>query len=139
MKKIYFIIFAVLFSACANTEVVKAEVEYGKLPPNVNKGTRTAVVKVSLDKKGMPYIDTDPVVVKEGQRVVWVGPTDMSIKFHAETLFGKEGLSTRDAVINLKIPKQNKWSDNERFKKYKYDVVVGDKVLDPIFIVRRGF
>ncbi|MFL0804062.1 MAG: hypothetical protein K6L81_10095 [Agarilytica sp.] len=136
MKKIICCILIVLVSACANTEK-REDVKRS----SVNKGTDTAVVRVSLDKKGMPYIDIDPVVIKEGQRIVWAGPTTMEIVIQEGQLLTGDDLSTDDAVINLKTPVLSKkvWLESERYKKFKYDVRVGDVVLDPIIIIRRSF
>ncbi len=134
MKNIIYIVLLAVISACAIAEKPNPIKDL-----TVNRGTNTAVVKVSIDENGMPSIDTDPLVIKEGQRVVWVGPSEMSIKFPGKTPFSKGKLPTRDAVINMKVPKQKKWAKSEEYKKFKYDVVVGDKVLDPVFILRRGF
>ncbi len=132
--RFFLIVFcSLLFWGCSSTEIGKAH------DLSVNKGTNTAVVKVLLDADGMPVVDTDPVVIEEGQRVVWVGPTDMAVRFGKKNPFGKEKLSTRDAVINVKVPKSKSWGKDEQYKTFKYDVLVGDQVLDPIFIVRRSF
>ncbi len=141
MKKIMYLVLFVAVSACATAEVNRAGKENSRpvKEVSVNKGTNTAVVKVSLDENGIPSIDTDPVIVKEGQRVVWVGPAEMTIKFPKGTPFSKSKLPTRDAVINMKIPKQKKWAKDEEFKEFKYDVIVGKHILDPVFIVKTGF
>lgn len=134
MKRLMYLGLLVIVSACAVAEKVDPLKEL-----SVNRGTNTAVIKVSLGDDGMPSIDTDPLVIKEGQRVVWVGPAEMDIRFPKTTPFSKGNLPTRNAVINMKIPKQKKWGEKEEYKKFKYDVVVGKKVLDPVIIIRRGF
>lgn len=132
MKKIIYVVAAVMLAACANANKVEDVF-------SVNKGTETAVVKVSLDDKGMPFIDTDPIIIKEGQRIVWVGPVDMEIRFMKNTPFTKRNILTKNAVINALIPKLPSWGKEEKERKFKYDVVVGKSVLDPLIIVRRGF
>ncbi len=132
--KILLVLFTLLgVGACANTT------SSGKNELSVNEGTGTAVVKVLLAKDGTPFVDTDPIVVKEGQRVVWAGPTKMEIKFIKGSPFKSSDFSTRNAVVNLKVPKQKMWATGEEYKEYKYDVVVNGVVLDPILIVRGSF
>lgn len=134
MKYLLCVIFLFSVLGCSSSIAKKDGLDL-----SVVRGTSTAVVKVRLDENGMPAVDTDPIVVREGQRIVWAGPTDMTIRFVGESPAGKVGFSTRDAVVNLKIPKQSSWNKGEEYKKFKYDVVVGDQVLDPIIIIRRGF
>ncbi len=136
MKSLVCLLLVGIISGCVSSGSVEHPGKHGL---SVNKGTNTAVVKVSLDKRGMPYIDTDPVVVKQGQRVVWVGPTDMEIKFQTDGLVASSELSTKDAVINLAIPVFDNWDESETQRKYKYDVIVKGVVLDPIIIIRTQF
>ncbi|TQV86074.1 hypothetical protein FKG94_00495 [Exilibacterium tricleocarpae] len=100
-------------------------------------GTDTAPVRISLDKEGMPQVDIETVVVKVGQRVVFVGPTEFTINFPEDTPFDRQKFETGDAVINLVIPQRvkRKFQQNIQEIKFKYDVIVGDKVLDPHMIV----
>ncbi len=132
MKNLVFIIVAFLIVGC-NKGAVRQDVT----TLSVNEGTNTAVVRILLAKDGTPFVDTDPIVVNEGQRVVWAGPTDMSIKFPKGSPFSKDDFNTRNAVINNKVPKLKSWAEAEEFKEFKYDVIVGGVVLDPILIIRR--
>lgn len=102
------------------------------------KGTKTAVIEVSLDDAGMPVVSAKSVEVMEGQRVVLVGPFDMSVRFPKGSPFDKVKFSTKNAVVNLIVPKQ-KWEKDEKTKTFKYDVLVGKKVLDPFLIIKRSF
>ncbi len=136
MKHLIIMMLVVCAGVLASCSQVKREVDPKET--NVIKGTETAVVNVSLDEDGMPSINIDTVVVKEGQRVVWVGPKDMVVRFPESSPFKEKQLSTRDAVINEVVPSQS-WKGAETTKRFKYDVVVGGKVLDPFLIVRRSF
>ncbi len=136
MKNIIFVLFLFAVSACANNTSQEKTSR-----SSVNKGTDTAVVKISIDKKGMPYVDVDPVIIKEGQRIVWVGPTEMQVIIQEGDVLSEEDLATKDAVINLKthVLDEKLWDEKERVKKFKYDVVVKGVVLDPVIILRRSF
>ncbi len=122
-------------SACTGNLTTKEDLSV----VSVNEGTNTAVVKVLLAKNGMPFVDTDPIVVKEGQRVVWAGPSKMTIEFKKDSPFKNASFSTRNAVVNKKVPKQEKWEEGEEYKEFKYDVIVDGVVLDPILIIRSSF
>lgn len=131
--KILSVFFVVVLAACAHSS-------NGKLGDilGVIKGTKTAVVEVSIDDKGMPYVKNDTVLVKVGQRVVWVGPESMTIKFPKGSPFKNAKLPTKNSVINMLVPKQ-RWKEKEEEKTFKYDILVNGKVLDPFIIIRRGF
>lgn len=134
MKIISLIMSVILLSACAYAQETKSpDCDCNGEITQAIPGTNTAVVKVSLDETGMPQVDFETVVVEWGQRIIWVGPQEMSIRFPKGSPFDETKLSTRDAVINRVMPKQK-----EKEIEYKYDVIVGDKVLDPRMIVRGG-
>lgn len=133
MKKLVLLFLFTLISACGGSYNVKEQVcncEEGE----VITGTNTAVVKISIGKDGMPRVSSDVVVVEIGQRIVWAGPTKMEIRFPKGSPFDSRVLKTSDGVINRVLP-DVKFDGKE--KKYKYDVVVNGKVLDPIMILRR--
>ncbi len=134
MKRLI-ILLVVCAGFLASCSHAKREMSHDEI--SVIKGTETAVVEVSLDEGGMPSVNIDTVVVKEGQRIVWVGPKDMVVRFPESSPFKEKQLSTKDAVINVVVPEQS-WDNKEKTKRFKYDVVVNGKVLDPFFILRRG-
>lgn len=131
--KILSVLFVVVLAACAHSSDSKLEKVLG-----VIKGTKTAVVEVSIGDDGMPSVKNDSVLVKVGQRIVWVGPEDMTIRFPKGSPFKNAKLPTKNSVINMLVPKQ-RWKEKEEEKKFKYDVIVNGKVLDPFLIIRRGF
>ncbi len=133
MKNIVLFFSVLTILGCASIEKKEGSDDLSIIP-----GTKAAVVEVSLGKDGMPSVDTDPVIVEEGQRVVWVGPSEMTIRFVGASPVGKKVLETRSAVVNVKVPRQDAWEKGEDYKKFKYDVIVNGVVLDPLFIVRRG-
>ncbi len=91
-------------------------------------GTSTKVVKVLL-KNGNPRVDNNTITVIPGDRVIFVGPDTYSIDFPEGTPFNMAKFSATNAVINVRV------SQNAKPRKYKYNVRVGDKVLDPHVIV----
>ncbi len=101
------------------------------------EGTNTAVVRVSVATgTGKPKVSEDTVIVKTGQRVVWVGPQEFMIEFPQGTPFSRSKFSTDDAVINLVVPRnENARAENIKKTKYKYDVVVKGERLDPHMVV----
>ena len=129
MRNIFLILSAVLLSACGGAKM-NCEHCIGK--GGVIQGTNTAVVEVRLDSSGMPQVVTDPVIVNAGQRIVWVGPTKMTIAFAKNDYLKVERLSTRNAVINLELPVDDSKTGKTEIK---YDIIVGDQVLDPIIII----
>lgn len=133
VMKIVSVFFVVLLAACAHSSGPKLDDVI-----SVIRGTKTAVVEVSIGDDGMPSVKSESVVVKVGQRVVWVGPEDMTVQFPKGSPFKNAKLPTRNSVINMLVPKQ-RWKDKEEEKTFKYDIVVNGKVLDPFLIVRRGF
>ncbi len=102
------------------------------------KGTNTAVVRIMLDQRGMPSVAEETVVIKSGQRVVWVGPKEFSIIFPEGSPFEQDEFRTDDAVIKAEVPRNSdkRILKGEKKIKFKYDIRVGDMVLDPhvIFI-----
>ncbi|MDM7861376.1 hypothetical protein QTP81_12290 [Alteromonas sp. ASW11-36] len=139
MKTLFVLSVFLLISACSSTNA-GIVIPIGsncdcEAVGTVNKGTNTAVVKVSLDRTGMPYIDAKVVELEVGQRLVWVGPSRMIIRFPKASPFRTSNLRTKDGVINQVIPKQDFGEQNQL--EFKYDVIVGDKVLDPIIIIKR--
>lgn len=135
-KKIFTCLIIVLITACAHADKYGNNKECN-CEGGLIEGTDTAVVKVELDKEGNPKVDTEVFVVYEGQRVVWVGPKEMVIRFPEGSPFKKEKLYTKDAVINKIIPKQRSKEFKKRGEiKFKYDVIVGKKVLDPFMIIK---
>ena len=128
-----FSVCALFLSACShNKEKANEDVV------SVVQGTQTAVVVVAVGSDGMPVVKSTTVEVEEGQRVVWVGPKNMEIRFGNGTPFKASKLVTDNAVVNVEVPRL-KWEKGEKVKKYKYDVVVDGKVLDPFLIVRSRF
>ncbi|VUD64232.1 hypothetical protein TDB9533_03272 [Thalassocella blandensis] len=102
------------------------------------KGTDTAVVQIGLDEEGMPFVENDSVVVTVGQRIVLVGPFEFSIRFPKGSPFEEDKYQTRDAVMNFIVPleleEQMKKKRADRLV-FKYDIIAGDKVLDPMMII----
>lgn len=97
-----------------------------------------ATVKVLLSEKGMPVVDNDAVVLDDGQKMVWVGPENMVVRFPKGSPFKVEKLKSRAGVINIKAERMD-WKKGELLREYKYEVIIGDIVLDPILIRRRHF
>lgn len=135
MKVIRFLslVLVVILAACTHAEEKKLVDVFSAI-----KGTKTAVVEVSIGDDGMPSVKNDTVLVKVGQRIVWVGPEDMTVKFPKGSPFESAKLPTKDSVINMMIPKQ-RWKSDEKEKTFKYDIVVNGKTLDPFIIIRRSF
>lgn len=138
MNKILIAAAVLALSACGHLEDVSpptnvnAEVNKG----GVIKGTDTAVVRISVGDNGMPKVLVDPIIVTEGQRVVWAGPETMTIRFPKETPFEKNSLETQNGVVNAVVPRLE---SEEKQQEYKYDVIVKGVVLDPVMIVRKRF
>jgi len=133
VKKIGVYIFAILVAACAqaNKDRPDCQCEDGAI-----EGTDAAVVKISLSRSGMPKVNIETVVVEVGQRIVWVGPDEITIRFPNGSPFDVDKLVTRDAVINRVVPAPTSKHFKEYGKdKFKYDVIVGKQVLDPFMIV----
>ena len=131
MKKTLLIIGFFLISGCSATNIVgECDCDEGM----VISGTDTAVIKISVGKDGMPKVSAETVILEEGQRIVWAGPSKMEIKFPKGSPFKSRVLETENGVINKVIPRGQQ---KEKEKKYKYDVVVDGKVLDPFMIIRR--
>ncbi len=134
MKKLLGVLIAVVvFTGCSGAAAVKDSCDCAD-EGVVLQGTNTAVVRISLDGNGVPRVSAEKVVVNVGQRIVWVGPEKMEIKFPEESPFKERVLKTDNGVINRVAPEQ-KFKGKE--KRYKYDVVVNGKVLDPFIIIRK--
>lgn len=102
------------------------------------KGTDTAVVQIGLDEDGMPFVEKNTVVVRVGQRIVLVGPYDFAIRFPNGSPFAEDKYETRDAVMNFVVPVELEEMMRKKGDKraaYKYDIIAGDKVLDPMMII----
>ena len=134
--RLFSIISVFLFWGCAsnaqNNKLMKEDYD------RPIKGTNTAVVKIGLDEKGVPFVENEAVVVKVGQRIVLVGPFDFSIRFPKETPFEEQKYETRDAVLNFIVPESlEKVMKEKRQEKlvFKYDIIAGDRVLDPLMII----
>ncbi len=130
------VLFCLLSWGCASTASDRKLLEETYDRPI--KGTDTAVVKVGLDKNGMPFVENDTVVVKVGQRIVLVGPVKFQIRFPKGSPFAEDRFEAKDAVMNLVVPREIE----KAFKKqkadklvYKYDIIVDDVVLDPRMII----
>ena len=101
-------------------------------------GTDTATVKIALGKDGVPKVSVDPVILKPGQRLVFIGPTNYQIEFPDGSPFGQTKFSTDNAVINLELASQRKSSrryDELKISQFKYNVTVEGKVLDPYIVL----
>ncbi|MFL0811402.1 MAG: hypothetical protein K6L76_13370 [Agarilytica sp.] len=120
-------------SACANTSVEKRSKDRFERDIKV-----PAAVKVLRTSKGALMVDNDAVVVDDSQRIVWVGPEGMVVRFPKGSPFKAEKLKSRAGVINVQAERID-WKKGELLREYKYEVIIGDIVLDPIIIRRRHF
>lgn len=140
MKFLKTLLVASLLSAwsCASFAQVK-EFEFDEEHIDVPiKGTDTAVVRIGLDEKKMPFVENKAVVVTVGQRVLLVGPEEFSIVFPEASPFADRKYETRDAVMNFVIPEYLQTVIKKKgvdYLVFKYDIVVGDAVLDPYFVI----
>jgi len=112
-------------------------------------GTNTAVVEIGFDKAtNKPTVSPETIILEAGQRVVYVGADDITIKFPKENKDGqpnrspfiKDMYKTDNAVINLVVPLSvlDDFDENENERDYFYDVRVGESDwLDPHMIVIR--
>lgn len=133
MKKLLCLLFAFAISGCSGSMAAKETcdcIDEGMVLP----GTNTAVVRILLDSNGVPKVSAEKVVIEVGQRIVWVGPGKMEIKFPEGSPFKERVLKTDNGVINRVAPTQ-RFKGSE--KSFKYDVVVNGKVLDPFIIIRK--
>ena len=138
MKNTLLILAALMLAACGAAESDKpAQSGDGRvLEGGVIQGTDTAVIAIGVREDGMPEVLVDPIIVKEGQRVVWAGPESMTIRFPEKTPFDKNSISTQDAVVNAVVPRLQ---SDEKQEEFKYDIIVNGVVLDPVMIVRKQF
>jgi hypothetical protein len=138
MKIAQLFVVALVLSACGEVKV-ESPPQPGAgyvLEGGVISGTETAVIAIAVMKDGMPTVLVDPIIVNEGQRVVWAGPESMTIRFPQETPFEKSSFTTQDAVINALVPRLKSDKKQEEFK---YDIIVNGVTLDPVMIVRKQF
>ena len=112
---------------------------------HVIHGTDTAVVKIGLTDKRVPFVDDSLVELKPGQRVVFTGPRDFQIDFPHDSPFvtptglPERQLTTKTAVICREVSHRifDKIDPTKEKINYKYDVNVEGVVLDPeLSIVR---
>lgn len=131
--KIISIMFCILLSSCSC------------IPGGIIKNTDTALVIVHLKDDGTPVAAPETVTIRSDQRVIIVGPRRYSIIFPNGSPFGDEAgeiterFDTDNGVINLEVSPANIREAKEKGlkeRKYKYDVKVGNKVLDPHFIIK---
>lgn len=135
MKKLVILIMVFFsVSACANTSVEKRS----KMDRFERDIKVPAAVKVLRTSKGALTVDNDAVVVDDGQRIVWVGPENMVVRFPKGSPFKAEQLKSRGGIINVQAERID-WKKDELLREYKYEVIIGDIVLDPIIIRRRHF
>jgi len=93
-------------------------------------------IMVSVGADGMPQVDTDSLTVCEGDTVRWIfrgAAREFAILFtSAEDSpfdWNRQTGATVTGVVRQGAAKDGQQTD------YKYDVQVGDKVLDPKIIV----
>lgn len=101
-------------------------------------GTDTVTVGISLGHDGVPKVSVDPVIIKAGQRLVFIGPVRYMIEFPDGSPFKETRFSTDNAVINLELPEARKRSRGDgdlNIKQFKYNITVEDKVLDPYVVL----
>lgn len=87
-------------------------------------------VHISLNSQGMPVVDRSSVDVNAGGRVTFLGPNSFEIRFPGSTPCSSKTYSTTCGELELTI-RSNACSSPPNYTSYKYDVKVGNKVLDP--------
>lgn len=115
------------------------------------KGTDTVAVLITVKKDGMPQVNKETVTVKPGQRLVFVGPSEFTLRHRDDFLYNvvsqknnsrsankrdgvDEEISTADGVINLQISEEYSRILKEKELDeitIKYDVIVNGVALDP--------
>lgn len=132
-KSLILLLSLTLSVGCASQDCSEKEI-------GVLSGTKTAVVKLYVDKKGYPQTKTEVVTVSPGQKILFAGPDRFDILFKNQlSPIEKLEVRSKDGVVVIEIPKDiferarktspNTASANELI--YKYGIRIGDKVTDP--------
>jgi len=141
-------IFSVVIVFVSMTGCAIAQSNTNRLPiAYALEGTRTAVVGIAIDKKGVPKETVRQIVLHPGQKVVFAGPDKFLISFkNNKTPDQKKQLryESKDGVITVSIPKDilEKPEYAEEFKrnnyvKFDYAIIINGRELDPPIIIRR--
>lgn len=141
--KLCLISMILFFSGCASA---LNDTRSEKLPESYAlKGTRTALVGVAIDDKGIPLETVSAVILTPGQRAVFAGPDDFQIIFKGKRAPSRlMQYKSINGVVTIDVPKDIvKRADlKEEFEKngqvrFDYAIRIKDRELDPPFIVKR--
>lgn len=118
----------------------------GKLPESYAlKGTKTAVVGIAIDNKGIPLETVSAVILKPGQRAVFAGPDEFQIIFKDKKSPSRQlQYRSSNGVITIDVPKdiidrsdlKDEFEKNRQVR-FNYAIKIKDRELDPPFIVKR--
>lgn len=94
-------------------------------------------VRVSTGCDGMPQVDTEAIRLKAGDTLKFVGDSEFSIRFPHGSPRCDKLLNSRRRAVSIKIPATicNCDDGTEKTRSYKYDVIIGDRVLDPEIVI----
>lgn len=96
----------------------------------LNKCGPQETVHITLDNQGVPVVDRSSVDVFAGGSVTFLGPSNFEIRFPGSTPCSSKTYSTTCGELALTI-RTNACGNPPSYTSYKYDVKVGNKVLDP--------
>jgi hypothetical protein len=146
MKKYNFLSILVLFMSI--TGCATAQNTTTKLPTAYAlEGTRTAVVGIAVDKKGVPKETVKQIVLNPGQKVIFAGPDKFLISFKNNKTPDEKGrmrFESKNGVVSLYIPtdilEKKEYQDEykrDRQVRFDYSIFVNGRELDPPIILRK--
>lgn len=141
-------IFSVVIMFVSMAGCAVAQSSPSKLPTAYAlEGTRTAVVGIAVNRKGVPKETVKEIVLYPGQKVILAGPDRFLISFkNNKTPDEKKKIKfeSNDGVVSLYIPKDilEKPEFVEEFKRnnylrFDYSIGVNGRELDPPIVIRR--
>ncbi len=94
-------------------------------------------VSISAGCDGMPQVDTEAIRLKAGDTLKFVGDVEFSIRFPDDSPRCDKLLKSRRRAVSIKIPETicTCGDGTEKTRRYKYDVIIGDRVLDPEIVI----
>ncbi len=142
-KKLIFAVFVFIsLGGCSSVNCDPEKLRTGYALP----GTKTVVVGIGIDEKGIPKETFKDVVAYPGQKVLYAGPDEFSIIFkNRKTPNSKVENPSVNGVVIIEIPLDilERKEFVEEFRKnnqiiFDYGIKANGKELDPPLIIRRG-
>ncbi len=146
MRKIIAIVFLLVSSSGCVSADNRGDHGAKSLPSSYAlPGTRTAVIGIGVDKKGIPLETVKEVVLVPGQKAIFAGPDKFQIVFKGKKSPTRSfKYESKSGVISIEVPRDifdrpelEKELKKNDYVRFDYAIIVNGRELDPPFIVKR--